>query len=213
MAGLEPATTRVTSEVTVLCATGQREFPHKEFAREQSKRDQITDRLSTESCASGRRPHPVISLLRQAFRACFSGGLAEEVSLFFHHGRSAYVRDWALRGLRGSNPQLTDCSVSSAREGTLSYATNGRILAKGTMEYRLLVDLQSRNLYSSPLSEINCACDVRRIVRGDLGPIELESPAIAAERCHLWGPTQRVVRIFIHRAISYAGVTLPRFAS
>lgn len=49
------------------------------------------------------------------------------ISLLSPRAIGLCVREWTPRGLRGSNPQLTEIRVSSAKEVTLGYATNGRI--------------------------------------------------------------------------------------
>ena len=152
MAGLEPATTRLQGEVTVIYATGQTKLCAHQGTIEAS----FQSEGSTEPCQSGQRPRPEESLLRQRFRSARS--LAEEVTrlftteFLFGSRRFAIARESAScqgtspHGVWESNPTL-----SGFPEVSMQYATD-RKLAEGSSENRALVLSQRKYLSSSPLS-------------------------------------------------------------
>ena len=75
-AGFEPATTRVTGEVTAICATG-RTYGNRDDALPGNKRKEFRSKCSREPCKSRLRLRPKVSLLRQGFpfpAACQGGG-------------------------------------------------------------------------------------------------------------------------------------------
>ena len=89
MAGFEPATSRVSSEVTLVFTTGRLLFLlHSRtsiLAGERSKR--VRGRSFQLPCASGLRPRRWNSAPRQGPLPCLVS--LSEVTLFFHHRRNS----------------------------------------------------------------------------------------------------------------------------
>jgi hypothetical protein len=79
MAGLEPATTRLQGEVTVIYATGQTKMCAHQGTIEAS----FQSERSTEPRKSRQRLRPENSLLRQSYRSARS--FAVEVTRLYHH--------------------------------------------------------------------------------------------------------------------------------
>jgi hypothetical protein len=96
----------------------------------------------------------------------------------------------------------------------MKYATD-RGLAEGTSEYRNTRRIRSKYLYSAPLSELDCACDVRRIVRfsgvRQSGIQSSQKPGDHRRDHSSLGTCASNCSYAISSGFSYASVTVARF--